>query len=281
MVGDTIMKRNARSNLACIFVLSAAMSACGGGGVSGSPGEVVETKPITIGASLGAIVGARCEIAPVNNPSNVISSGFTASDGGITLGVPASTGPVLVTCTGGQFYDEASDAFITLTTPVRSIAPSNASRVAVTPLTDLAAIVVISAADTDTIDDTDINNVVSQIGSFFAVPDILSPPQIVNSADDLTTLSSNGAGVYAAVLAGLSDIGASMGGGNAQTALETLRNDIADRNLGGEIPRATIDQATNTRADAGGNGGVTRAEQNRPGRNAGTIAANPTGGSGG
>lgn len=251
----------------CVALVAAA---CGG---SNGGGRSVPIKTVSATSSLGAIVGASCTIAPANNPANILDTGTTNTSGLVSWDVPESTGPVIVSCSGGSYYDEASNGFISLSGTIRAVAPSTATSVAITPLTDLAAIATERAGGVIT--DDLINNAAAAIGSYFGVTDILSPPQVVNDAADLSNLTGDNAGVYAAVLAGLSDIGAT-GGGNAESALTRLQADLqADDDLGDDITRNQIDGATNNRAAGTAAAAPAASNQARPNRNNGSIQ--PTG----
>lgn len=256
-----------------------ALAACGGGGGGGgTSGKFIDGT-----ASLGALINATCRIAAANNPGTTLTTARTDSRGEFRLEVPRALGAFLITCTGGQFFDEASGQYIANTEEIRTLAPSDRTSVGITPLTDVIAEAVLRAGGTIT--DDIIRNVAGQVGSFFGVSDPLAPPQVVRSASDLQNLSGDNAGVYAAVLAGLSDIGASLEtGGNALTALRQLRTDVQDSRLGDQIRQDQIDAATNNRAAGTAAAGPAAANQSDPNRNRGNISTTGgagTGGSGG
>ncbi len=258
------------------LLIAAFAAACGGGGGGGGGGN---TKALTGTGSLGAIIGATCRIAAANNPNVQLSSAVTDSRGVVNFNLPNNTGPVIVVCTGGAFYDEASDTTKALgSREVRAMVPGTRSSVAITPLTDLVAQFVLGAGATITNDQID--RVAQQVSSYFGVDDLLSPPQVVRNADDLDDFTDSNAGVYAAVLAGLSDIGAArQTGGDAFTALELLRQDFEDQRLGDDnITQAEIDAATNNRAAGTGAAGRAGANQADPQRNRGVVTT--TGGGG-
>ena len=120
-----------------------------------------------------------------------------------------------------------------------------------------------------------VNSAARAVGSYFGVQDIFGAPQVVNDAGDLSGLTGDNAGVYAAVLAGLSDIGAT-GGGNAESALSRLQADLqADDDLGDDITRNQIDASTNNRAAGTAASGPAASNQAAPNRNSGSIQ--PTG----
>ena len=264
---------------ALVAGLAAALTACGGGGSNQLGGE--NTQSLTGFGSLGALIGSNCGVASANNPGATLVAGVTDSAGVLRVDVPVGINVLLVTCTGGVFYDEASDSQISLgTRSVRAVASGDRSplEIAITPLTDLAARFVLNSGGAVTRDL--VARTGQQISSFFGVEDLFDPPQIVDSSDDLNRLGGQ-AGVYAAVLAGLSDIGAArQTGGDAFTALETLRADFdADQTLGDDITRNEVDAATNNRAAGTGAAGPAAANQSEPDRNNGQVFT--TGGSGG
>lgn len=260
--------------------LAAALTiACGGG--SSEPSGGSNTKTLTGTGSLGALIGADCDVASANNPGASVASGTTDSNGILAVEVPSTVNVLLVTCTGGVFYDEAADRNLSLgTRTVRAVVPGNRDplTVAITPLTDLVAEFVFNTGGTITADV--VERAGRQISSFFGVDDLFAAPQVVNSSDDLNGLSGQ-AGVYAAVLAGLSDIGAGREtNGDAFTALAALRADLsADNQLGDDITRDEIDAATNNRAAGTAAGPTAQENQAEPDRNNGQVST--TGGSGG
>lgn len=237
----------------------------------------VQDRSITIGASKGAIVGASCEIAPINNPGNVLDTCITDDSGNCQFDVPGATGPALVTCTGGDYYDEATDSIIALgNRTVRSVATSTRNSVAVTPLTDLLAE---RLSNGQQIDDAAVEAVAADISSFFAVGDITEPPQVVRNATDAMNLEGNAAGAYAAALGGFSRV-AQNSGNDALSYLELLRTDIQDGSID-IVNQAEFDQETDEAAQGTDAAAEVDQNQDEPNRNTGDITEPQTGGTGG
>ena len=121
---------------ALVAGLAAALTACGGGGSNQLGGE--NTQSLTGFGSLGALIGSNCGVASANNPGATLVAGVTDSAGVLRVDVPVGINVLLVTCTGGVFYDEASDSQISLgTRSVRAVASGDRSplEIAITPLT--------------------------------------------------------------------------------------------------------------------------------------------------
>ncbi|MBY8965062.1 hypothetical protein KHP57_05040 [Algiphilus sp. NNCM1] len=240
-----------------------------GGGGGAAP------RDVTLRASKGAIVGATCEIAPLNNPTNVLDTCLTDNNGDCSFTIPGDTGPILSSCTGGRYFEEALGAEVEVAEGqvFRSAAPSNRDRVAVTPFTDLIAERLVNSG-VEQLLDADVEAVNNDVSSFFGVADALNPPQPIRNSDDLSTLSGE-EGAYAAALAGFS----SVAGGDSQTLLNSLRDDIADGTIN-QINQNDFDQATRSAAEGTEAEDDVEDNQAQPLRNNGDISA-PTGATGG
>ncbi len=225
-------------------------------------------------AALGALLNATCEVTTLIG--NTLGSGTTDASGNFTMTLsPAPSEPYLVSCTGGQFFNEATGQFEAFTGTMKAVAPSDTTSLAVTPLTDVAAEAVLALSGTVT--DGQVSTILDDIASFFGVSDILALPQVVDSLDDLDALSGN-AGAYAAVLAALANLTEGLGL-SAQQILSLLAADIADGDLGDQFSQSTIDAAAASVANGTDAADELASGQNEPGRNTGTITG--TGGTGG
>lgn len=266
--------------------LALGLTACDGTGPN-PPAE--DTRTIELRAAVsGALQGATCTAAPINNPSNVLDSAETEEDGFAQVTVPGNTGPVLVNCSGGQYVSTNAGASQTGASVknteslpqnqnIRAAVPANRTNVAVTLLTDLI-VERLNALGDFTITDAQILDLAQQLSSFFGVGDILDPSQPVTSLDDLANLQGNQAGVYAAVLAALANI-AQQTGNDPIALLNILRNDIQD-GLIQAITQSQVDDATNDVAQGTPAADVAAQNQQQDDRNTGNIDT-PTGGAGG
>lgn len=110
----------------------------------------------------------------------------TDPSGNFAVNVGTYEGPVVLRVTGGTFTDESSGALVSLKTPLRALI-SNATttglnRVAVTPLTELAAVKTVSAGNitAQAIDDAN-----AEIASFFNLNDIITTlPNVAGTGDE-------------------------------------------------------------------------------------------------
>lgn len=220
-----------------IALSSALLVACGGGG-GGGGGQ----KSFSTTASLGALVGASCSAAEIG--SNLTAQGTTNANGVANFTFPAAyQGPSIVTCTGGTYFDEATNTTITLNVPVRSVVPANQTSAAVTPLTDLVAQQVVNAIQaagltpqTASITNAQITQVAQDIAGVFAPGiNILTPPTPVSNANQLNNLGTNNADQYAAALAAFSQLAADLGYANTHSLLTPLVIDSNDGIIGNQL----------------------------------------------
>ena len=268
---------------AALIFGSAALVGCDGSSTRVSQDGDGDVKQLLVRASKGALVGATCTIAPVNNPDNQIGTCTTNADGDCNLNIPAQTGPVLVSCTGGSYYDEATDTTVQLGNNVaRSIAPSTRSSVAVTPLTDLAASRALAAVEGgQQVTDETIEQTKRDVSSFFGVDDILDPPQPIRNAADKANLSGDEAGAYAAALAGFSQLALDKGV-DPFTLTQNLNSDLADDGvINSQVTQSEIDTATSNAAQGTPAAAEVQENQSQPDRNTGSISNPGTGGTSG
>ncbi|TJY61943.1 hypothetical protein E4T66_06770 [Sinimarinibacterium sp. CAU 1509] len=217
-------------------------------------------------AALGALLNATCTVTTLSG--TVLGSGTTDGSGNFTMTLsPAPSEPYVLSCTGGQYFNEATGQFETFTGTMKAVAPSDTTSLAVTPLTDVAAEAVLALGGTVT--DGQVDTVLGDIASFFGLGDLLALPQVVNSLDDLDTLSGN-AGAYAAVLAALANLTEGMGL-DAQDVLSLLADDIADGDLGDQFSQSEIDDEAASVAEGTDAADELASGQDDPDRNDGTI----------
>lgn len=220
------------SRLPSLSIISAAilLSACGGGGGSGTP-----THSVTSTASLGALVGANCTAKDIRFGTSF--TGTTNSDGIVVFnGVPDSAGTLLVSCTGGSYFDEATKNTVSLTTTLESVVPAGNNVAAITPLTNIVAALVkqaIANVTNPSIAPADLNAVAKQVADVYAPGvDLLSPPKPVRSSADVTTIgNADNANRYAAALAALSQL-ASTAGKPLDQVVTAITSDVADGIIG-------------------------------------------------
>jgi hypothetical protein len=205
------------------------------------PPVAVDT-PFEVTAALGALKGADCEIVGAP-PSNTVFTTETTDDNGqvaVIIKAFATDFPVTISCSGGQFYDEARDTMIVNEFPIKSVVPDLASldllgkKIAVTTLTDLAATLYQSLPATEQNAETALASL-SEIIRILAPAlgenggglNILAAPTPVTTVDDSDTIPATPAGKYAAYLAGLAKVAAEDGKGlNASQLGKELADQI-------------------------------------------------------
>lgn len=277
------MTKNGIAVSAALLIGSAALVGCDGSSTRVSEGGDGEAKQILVRASKGALVGASCDISPVNNPTNVIGECTTDANGDCNINVPAATGPILVSCTGGAYYDEATNTTVQLGNNVaRSVASSTRSSVAVTPLTDLAASQALAAVNGgQQVTDDSLEQTTRDLSSFFGVDDILNLPQPIRNEQDEANLSGDEAGAYAAALAGFSKL-AQDKGVDPFTLMQNLNTDLADDGvINSQITQSEFDTATSDAAQGTPAAAEVQENQSQPDRNTGGISNPGTGGTSG
>lgn len=218
-----------------LSAISAALllAACGGGGSSGST-----THSVSSTASLGALVGATCTAKDIR--FNTTFTGTTNASGVVVFnGVPNSAGTLLVSCTGGNYYDEATNTTVPLAGTLESVVPAGQSQAAVTPLTNIVASLVktaIAGVANPSITPAQLAAVAKQVADVYAPGvDLLAPPKPVLSSADVTTLSNaDNANKYAAALAALSKL-AKTNGKTLDAVTTAITNDVADGTIGNDL----------------------------------------------
>ena len=172
------------------------------------------TSVLTGRGALGALTGASCNAFLSNGTTPVPGAPTVTSDANGTFSfgtLNSNVFPVVVICTGGSFFDEATGASVANTAPISAVVPqartsqstTAAPTFAVTPLTNMAAATFLAQPA-----ELRSNNLATSANAeiaraFFPGGDILTPPTPVTTTT--TSLpSSSIADQYAAILASLS-----------------------------------------------------------------------------
>lgn len=190
---------------------------------------------LTITPSLGAVFNATVVVRDA--AGNVVGTGDTGSTGMLTLRA-TGRGPYVVEVQGdanATYFDESIGGTRPFPAPqaIRALVPVGATQVGVTGLTELAH--ALWAANSVPLSATNVNLANDAVRQAFAplLPDLLTPPTVLSStpaAGDLTTSDTD---IYAALLAGLAELGAGEAS-PALAALAQLRRDIGDGTLDGQ-----------------------------------------------
>lgn len=194
---------------------------------------------LTITPSLGMVRNATVVVK--NTAGAVVGSGSTGSTGTVTL-TASGRGPYVIEVQGdndAEYFDESANAFLPFVAPrvIHALVPTGSTNVGVTGLTDIAhALWAANSVPLSNANITAANNAV--LNSFAAgsgLPSILVPPTALSSTP-ANTLTNSAGDIYAAILAGLADLGASAPGGTppALTVIEQLRRDVSDGSIDGQ-----------------------------------------------
>lgn len=191
---------------------------------------------LSITPSLGMVRNATVQ---VRNSSNVVvGTGSTDANGQATVTATGS-GPFVIEVLGdanAEYFDESTGTFLPFRAPdaLRAIAPTGVTSIGVTGLTDMAH--ALWDANDVPLSNANINAangaILSALGSLPALSSILTPPNPLSAPPTPGSLSNTAADAYAAILAGLADLGAGAAS-PALEAIEQMRLDIADGALDG------------------------------------------------
>jgi hypothetical protein len=273
------------------------------------------------GAALGALVGATCTYANNSGTALVAANApvVTGDEGTAPVnivGLVAGDFPVVVSCTGGNYYDEANDSVQSNAgETIESIIPSLAAlaqvgnNVGVNTLTDMAAKLYKSAAPAD-------KTSAGALAAFKEIGRVMAPGLVgsgtggeLNLLGSSTpvkngspTLANNTAGKLAAYLAGLAQVAKDSGKTPAQlgrdlaaamTAGTSVDATVTGGGLGSKLKTAASNYATakgpatlaaSTSSDQSGSGGSAskpKADGTNDGSSTGGTGGSGTGGSGG
>ncbi|WP_269619761.1 hypothetical protein [Zhongshania sp. BJYM1] len=295
------MFNSMRLRLLAAGILSASLLV--GCGSDSSPNA--NTPTVTNGsltAALGALSGATCVVR--NAAATALTTVTTSADGTIALDLETTDGdfPLIVSCTGGSYFDEANPdaaAFTPNTATIKSIVPNLATltsvgnNLAVTTLTDLAVELYNSLpAGNKTVETAlaSLNEIVRvlapALGANGGGVNILAAPTPVSSGTSVVPNSP--AGLYASYLAGLAQIakdkGVSPGTLGAQLAASVAAGTAIDPVVVNNLVAKTTTFATaknpalGTTAGTGTTGAGGAAVKPTP--TTGTGATGGTGGTG-
>ena len=190
------------------------------------------TSSMGVVPSLGLIRGADVVILDAAGTPIQGASGVLGADGEVSLTYPANlSGPILIEVRGNAtatYFDESTGTFLPFPAGQRLrtwLAEPKAS-VGVTPLTEIAASLIEAAGPVTA---ASINTATNNVRLALApdVADITAPPALVSDTTAAGSLTDTDAGRYAAILAGLANLG-SGATAPALAVMEQLRADLAD-----------------------------------------------------
>jgi len=176
---------------------------------SNEPSPFENTVSVT--AALGALAGATCVLDLIPASDGFTPSAVTGPDGVARFSAAIlEDGPFKVTCSGGEYYDEATETMVSFQNKqLRSIVTQRESAgplgVAVTTATDLVVAALgepLTEVDADLIFDA-VTEVAMALG--FPNLNLMLPPQVVN-ADNRAITNGAAPGQYAVLLAGLAQL---------------------------------------------------------------------------
>lgn len=227
-------------SFALALAATAVLGACGGG----DGGDNLSVgKTITGRVALGPVVGATCTVSNAGGAAIAGVGIQTTGDSGVfsLVNIPDAQFPVIVTCSGGNFYDEATNQIVANLANVRAVVPLNRAStdsttptVALTPLTS-AAVAAFLALPAEFRNNAAAASANTEVANALAPGlDILSPPTAITSANQ--TLTNSPADQYAVILAALSYLALDAGGDTAQATarfVNGLSADAADGKIDG------------------------------------------------
>lgn len=232
---DVSQSSFARSTL--LVVAIGTLAACGGGG------GAARTVNFSATVAQGATVGATCTAteAVSGSSARTFSAAAPSNASGVVnfVNLPADVNSLIVSCTGGNYFDEATGTTKQSAT-VKSVLRAGATSVAVTPLTSLIASkveqAVASSAAGSVVPVAQVDAVATQVASIFAPSiNLLNPPRVITNAAEAASInSSDEANQYAAVLAGFSQLSADLGLDQADV-VDALIADLADDVVGDDL----------------------------------------------
>jgi len=181
---------------------------------SASPTEFSAT------AAYGALVGATCVVN--GTVTAALDSYTTDADGvgAISATIGAAEYPLIISCTGGTLYNEATELTEANDETLKSIVPTAGAltdaggNIAVTTLTSMAAALYESlpaAQRNSSTANQSLTNVIKALAPGLGNGDgldLLRAPSVVKSST--STVGNNDAGYYASILAGLAKAGAAL-----------------------------------------------------------------------
>lgn len=161
------------------------LTACGKGE---TPGTVRAT--VSGVASKGPIYGAIVTVTDLSGKT--VGTGTTNSDGSFSVDLPDYKGPVIVKITGGGYVDEETGEVVNLSAAMPNGLraafgnASGATRVIVTPLTEIAVQMAVAQG---ALSRTSVTNANSAVSTAFGIDDIASTLPLTSAGLPSTTLS--------------------------------------------------------------------------------------------
>ena len=163
---------------------------------------------VTATAALGALSGANCVLNRLPVEDLVLGTVTTDDDGVANFGIIDSNGPFLLTCSGGSYYDEATDSTVDFEGSIRSVVlprqPFTPLNVGVTTATELV-VAALEGNPPGPINLGFVANALLEVARALGVPNLnlLTPPEVVNEDDPLIS-GTDARGLHALILAGFS-----------------------------------------------------------------------------
>jgi hypothetical protein len=219
--------------------------------------------PFEVTAALGALQGASCSI--VGATGTIFKSATTDDSGQVSVIIDARVRdfPVIISCSGGSYFDEATNALVDNVGSIKSVVPNRAvldslaKKIAVTTLTDLATTLYQSlppenrTAETALASLTEVVRILAPaLGENGGGLNILAAPTVVASPG--IALDGTPAGKYAAYLAGLALVAEENGKTAAQLG-QVLAEQIATGKAIDPVTVATLVDKVKAYASTNGN----------------------------
>ncbi|MBU0789126.1 MAG: hypothetical protein KKC55_01360, partial [Gammaproteobacteria bacterium] len=175
---------------------------------SRSPFE--EGGTVTATAALGALSGATCVLNRLPVEDLVLGTVTTDVDGIASFGLIGSNGPFLLTCSGGNYYDEATATSMAFGGSIRSVVlprqPFTPLNIGVTTATELV-VAALEGNPPGTINLGFVANALLEVARALGLPNLnlLTPPEVVNQGNPLIS-GTDARGLHALILAGFSQL---------------------------------------------------------------------------
>lgn len=212
--------------LLMISALLLVLTACGKGE---TPGTVRAT--VSGVASKGPIRNATVTVRDLSG--KVVGSGTTNSDGSFSVDVMDYKGPVIVTISDGNYLDEATGVTVTLSSPLRAAFgnASAATRIMVTPLTEIAVQKAVSAG----LSTSSIATANSAVSTAFGLDNIITTQPVTPAGAFSSTQSY--AEKYANALANISLLAQAQPG---KTIAEIITDNLSPTAINNDGSWATV-----------------------------------------
>lgn len=212
-----VLRRTAELGIGLTAIVTLILAGCGGSSKTTSTSSAAMTT-LTISPALGMFrEGARIRIKDRNG--NQVGTATTNVSGVASVAVPTAAATPLVVeagLDGDKYYDEAkaSDVVISgaIGAAVRAIVPDHtaASQVAVTALTEIAVGALLDASGVlpATVTAASAVGANATVATAFGLSDVLTPPKLVASSNEIAALGTTESDKYAIKLAALAHMAA-------------------------------------------------------------------------